>query len=116
MGRGRRTLHYLDDDGGGFTGVNYVQAYQSIRFIYVAGQGKGKIVLLRKLPIQGTRWTHVPKNQLPTCQAIHFKCVQFRSSHCSSVETHLTRIHENSGSIPGPTRWVKDPVLPWAVV
>ena len=27
-----------------------------------------------------------------------------------------TRNHEVSGSIPGFTPWVKDPVLPWAVV
>ena len=27
-----------------------------------------------------------------------------------------TRIHEVSGSIPGLTQWVKDPVLLWAVV
>ena len=36
------------------------------------------------------------------------------SSHSGAMEANLIRIHEDVGSIPG--QWVKDPVLPWAVV
>ena len=34
------------------------------------------------------------------------------SSHCGSAVMNLTSIHENVGSIPGVTQWVKDLVLP----
>ena len=33
------------------------------------------------------------------------------SSHCGSVITNLTDIHEDVGLIPGPTQWVKDLAL-----
>ena len=35
----------------------------------------------------------------------------FRSSHSGSEETNLTSIHEDMGSIPGLTQWVKDAAL-----
>ena len=44
------------------------------------------------------------------------KSVKDGSSHCGSVVMNLANIHEEAGSIPDPTHWVKDPVLTWTVV
>ena len=40
------------------------------------------------------------------------KNMKYRSSHCGSAETNLTRIREDADSIPGLDRWVKDLALP----
>ena len=44
------------------------------------------------------------------------KMCTFRSSHCGSVVTNPTSIHEDAGLIPGLAQRVKDPGLLWAVV
>ena len=38
------------------------------------------------------------------------------SSHLGSTETNLTSIHEDAGLIPALAQWIKDPLLPFAVV
>ena len=40
------------------------------------------------------------------------KIIMFRSSRHGSAEVNMTSIHEEAGSIPGLTQWVKHLVLP----
>ena len=42
---------------------------------------------------------------------VPFKYTQFWSSHPGSAEMNLTGIHEDTGSIPGLTQWVKNQAL-----
>ena len=44
------------------------------------------------------------------------KKVSARSSHPGTAEANPTRNQEVAGSIPGLIQWVKNLVLPWAVV
>ena len=47
-----------------------------------------------------------------TAKLDFIKIKKFRGSHRGSVETNLTSICENTGSIPDLAQWVKDPTLP----
>ena len=48
----------------------------------------------------------------PLSPKLSLKKTHDRSSRRGSVETNLTSIHEDTGSIPGLIQWVKDLALP----
>ena len=48
---------------------------------------------------------------LPFTDAKTSKNFKMGSSHCDSVETNLTSIHEDTGLSPGLTQWIKDTAL-----
>ena len=39
---------------------------------------------------------------------IHINIYTPRDSHCGAVETNPTSIHDDVGSVPGLTQWVRD--------
>ena len=58
------------------------------------------------------RLLFIPLEICNLCMYYLFKGSKSKSSHRGSVLMNPTSIHEEVGSIPGPTQWVKDPALP----
>ena len=53
---------------------------------------------------------------LGICSSLSLTLVKVGSFCHGSVVINLTSIHDNAGSIPGLTQWVKDLTLQWVVV
>ena len=58
--------------------------------------------------LQNAEGNKIAKPQFHIQETYSLK-MKLRRSHCGSVETNLTSIHEDPGSIPGRVQWVWDP-------
>ena len=83
------------------------------------------MVLVQKQTHRSMEQTREPRNKptylwlinlLPRRQEYTMRKDKFQSSHCGAAEMNPTRNNEVVGSIPGLAQWVKDPVLPLAVL
>ena len=110
-----------------------------ISFLFFAGGQGGCLHDMEKFPSQGSNpyhssnsshssdnaryLTHCTTRELLSFffqqNSVDFFSLRFLlswSSHCGTAETNLTRNHEVASSISGFAQWVKDMVLPWAMV
>ena len=81
----------------------------------------GSLSELRERPYPRFKFCQPNKynSQILGCELFsvgNYNSVHHRLSHCVSAVTNLDSNHEDTGSIPVLTQWVKDPILPRAVM